>query len=383
MMVSLRGERGETTLNRDVPFNITKRAKLSPPMDSNSDQRSIHHNLDVDALVDEVLAEDVEGFEIRSSPSKDALETSSEIKAEFYGQTTMCREADDDQDEAMASNDEQGFEEYYSESLSVDDDSSLFAAAAAFDNDNDLLPVMENESHGDFFTSDIDFQSDEGMSVGDGSFVAADDELLLPLDTDSDAFSLAEEHCEFTRMRSDEEAEGEGPVTRGINSSIRAPPEEIIQEIMTYGPNLFVERQILAGHSPDILLESLGFALPEGLFRADNIGKWNYVRRFLLKYVYERPRLGVSSLEDAVTLIQNARKILILTGAGISVSCGIPDFRSENGLYSRVRERYDLPEPECMFDIEFFRIDPEPFYSFAKVLVFPRWYVNYYTGNPS
>ena len=31
-------------------------------------------------------------------------------------------------------------------------------------------------------------------------------------------------------------------------------------------------------------------------------------------------------------------RILVLTGAGISVSCGIPDFRSEKGVYAMVEE---------------------------------------------
>ena len=38
-------------------------------------------------------------------------------------------------------------------------------------------------------------------------------------------------------------------------------------------------------------------------------------------------------------------KIVIMTGAGISVSAGIPDFRSEKtGLYANL-EKYDLPKP--------------------------------------
>jgi hypothetical protein len=146
---------------------------------------------------------------------------------------------------------------------------------------------------------------------------------------------------------------------------------DIMQEIMTYGPNLFVTRQMEKQTSPDVLIESLGHPMPVGLIHADFVGKWNFVRRFLLKYVYERPRLGVSSVDDAVELVRSAKRILVLTGAGISVSCGIPDFRSENGLYAQIQEKYSLPEPECMFDIEYFRIDPEPFYSFAKELL-PR-----------
>lgn len=67
---------------------------------------------------------------------------------------------------------------------------------------------------------------------------------------------------------------------------------------------------------------------------------------------------------DAVELIRNSKKILVITGAGCSVSCGIPDFRSKNGIYSRLDE-FNLSDPQEMFDIRFFRENPEPFYHFA------------------
>ena len=52
----------------------------------------------------------------------------------------------------------------------------------------------------------------------------------------------------------------------------------------------------------------------------------------------------------------------------ISVSCGIPDFRSANGVYARLAVEYpDLPDPQAMFDINYFKDDPRPFFKFAKV----------------
>ena len=59
-------------------------------------------------------------------------------------------------------------------------------------------------------------------------------------------------------------------------------------------------------------------------------------------------------------------KIVIMTGAGISVAAGIPDFRSPGtGLYDNLKE-YELPSPESIFDIEFFNEKPEAFYRLAK-----------------
>jgi len=52
----------------------------------------------------------------------------------------------------------------------------------------------------------------------------------------------------------------------------------------------------------------------------------------------------------------------------VSVSCGIPDFRSQDGVYARLAEEYpDLPDPQAMFDIEYFKKNPRPFFKFAKV----------------
>ncbi|KAJ7115942.1 DHS-like NAD/FAD-binding domain-containing protein [Mycena epipterygia] len=75
-----------------------------------------------------------------------------------------------------------------------------------------------------------------------------------------------------------------------------------------------------------------------------------------------------NTVDDAVRLIRDSRRILILTGAGISVSCGIPDFRSRDGLYASLKQRgdYDLDDPQQMFDINYFRENPAVFYSFAS-----------------
>lgn len=56
----------------------------------------------------------------------------------------------------------------------------------------------------------------------------------------------------------------------------------------------------------------------------------------------------------------------MLTGAGISVSAGIPDFRSpKTGLYAQL-SKYNLPRAEAVFDLTYFLQNPKPFYMVAK-----------------
>jgi NAD+-dependent protein deacetylase SIR2 len=56
------------------------------------------------------------------------------------------------------------------------------------------------------------------------------------------------------------------------------------------------------------------------------------------------------------------------TGAGISTSAGIPDFRSpDTGLYANLA-RLKLPFAEAVFDISYFRNNPLPFYTLAHEL---------------
>lgn len=91
----------------------------------------------------------------------------------------------------------------------------------------------------------------------------------------------------------------------------------------------------------------------------------------------------------ALEVISAAKRVVIVAGAGISVSAGIPDFRSEGrGLYAllsswlsgersaaakeffgdlkdwQLEALSRLDEPESLFDLDFFSVDPHPFYAF-------------------
>lgn len=62
-------------------------------------------------------------------------------------------------------------------------------------------------------------------------------------------------------------------------------------------------------------------------------------------------------LHEVAKLVFKARKASVLTGAGISCNAGIPDFRSEDGLYNIVKEKYPTSfiKGQDLFDISLFR----------------------------
>ena len=76
-------------------------------------------------------------------------------------------------------------------------------------------------------------------------------------------------------------------------------------------------------------------------------------------------------LEDIVAKLKGKeyKRVVFLTGAGLSVAAGIPDFRSPGtGLYSKLAE-YKLPYPEAIFERKFFKENPKPFLTLCKELL--------------
>ena len=61
-------------------------------------------------------------------------------------------------------------------------------------------------------------------------------------------------------------------------------------------------------------------------------------------------------------IIDDSKSIVFFGGAGVSTESGIPDFRSEDGLY---RQKYSYP-PEEIISHTFFVRNPEVFFEFYK-----------------
>lgn len=84
------------------------------------------------------------------------------------------------------------------------------------------------------------------------------------------------------------------------------------------------------------------------------------------------PVLKTFDLAGIVHFIQHkpAQNVIVLSGAGISVAAGLPDFRSPgSGIYDSLHEKFDdLPAPEALFDIAYFREHPDAFYRLAQEL---------------
>lgn len=68
--------------------------------------------------------------------------------------------------------------------------------------------------------------------------------------------------------------------------------------------------------------------------------------------------------DDLKQAIKDAKKIVFFGGAGVSTESGIPDFRSENGLYN-AKQNYGR-SPEEMLSIDFFESDPVTFFDYYK-----------------
>ncbi|KAL1306764.1 hypothetical protein AAFC00_005427 [Neodothiora populina] len=149
------------------------------------------------------------------------------------------------------------------------------------------------------------------------------------------------------------------------------PAEEakaLREKLREVGPNRFIHQKItredvpmrkmvtIFGIRPDLPYSEAWYCRALGLA----------IQRELRKR-YRLPQYN--TIDDAVSLLQSCKNIVVITGAGISTSLGIPDFRSKNtGFYSQLLER-GFESPEDVFDIQNFDDDPSHFYQLANEIL--------------
>ena len=70
----------------------------------------------------------------------------------------------------------------------------------------------------------------------------------------------------------------------------------------------------------------------------------------------------MDKIQELQEIIDNSKRIIFFTGAGVSTASGIPDFRSQDGLYN---EKYKYL-PETIISHSFYLNNPEEFFRFYK-----------------
>lgn len=142
------------------------------------------------------------------------------------------------------------------------------------------------------------------------------------------------------------------------------------QLLRTAGPEQFCRLTVEDGKiTAKKLLTAFGVIPPAFLEGSPDDEYYGLLTLALSRELKKRAKLmNFNTVRDAVSLIYNAKNIVVLTGAGISTSLGIPDFRSKDtGLYAQLAQQgLAINDPQEVFDIRVFNEDPTIFFTVAK-----------------
>jgi len=96
------------------------------------------------------------------------------------------------------------------------------------------------------------------------------------------------------------------------------------------------------------------------------------IRELKNQIVFSHPKrfpvLDDFSMEGVARYIRagKAKNIVVMAGAGISTSAGLPDFRTPaTGVYYNLH-KYVPSNPRAVFEVDYFKQNPEPFFNLTK-----------------
>ncbi|KAF2706655.1 NAD-dependent histone deacetylase SIR2 [Pleomassaria siparia CBS 279.74] len=153
--------------------------------------------------------------------------------------------------------------------------------------------------------------------------------------------------------------------------------QKFIQSLHEVGTSQFVLENITNGKvSARKMCSAFSVNIPTFMKDCPDETFYKLLGKAINRELNKRHRLAqYKTIDDAARLLRERKNIMVITGAGISTSLGIPDFRSKNtGFYSKLLEM-GYNEPEQVFDIENFDNDPTTFYRLAGDIVpdLTRW----------
>ncbi|KAK5120517.1 hypothetical protein LTR85_006172 [Meristemomyces frigidus] len=211
--------------------------------------------------------------------------------------------------------------------LTSDDDSAT-PARGATKNDEVAQPAQKQRRK----LEDDDFGGDDGSVFED----ALDEIELNPYaSTDGDDEALSEDLAARLRAQLRDDGPQQFMQKYLTNEDI---PHRLLGTAFGINPNLDVPQEMY--------LRVLGLAIQRSYNKRQKLAQYN-------------------TIDDAAKLLRTSHNIMVITGAGISTSLGIPDFRSKGtGFYERIRT-LGYEDGEDVFNIDNFDDKPNIFYSLA------------------